>query len=134
MLDLREESEEFVGAVVRHLSGVIFVERKAGKDTPQGFKQFGKWHPNVLEHSSCCDAVRSPSKAHPFSLYRHCLTRKHIETRLRQEIKAGPFDRSHSHIQFALSHLLALLEEKTQHPRSVHDLEVVLSRSALEEL
>ena len=125
MLDLRKESEEFVGAVVRHLSGVIFAERKTGKDTPQGFKRSGKWHPDALEHASCCDAVRSPSKAHPFSLYRHCLTRKHIETRLRQEIEAGPLDRSHSHIQLALVRLCALLED---------DLEIVLSRKALEDL
>lgn len=48
---------------------------------PSGKTKNGKWYPSVEEYASCCKHVREPSRAYPYSLMRHCRTKKHIITR-----------------------------------------------------
>jgi hypothetical protein len=39
----------------------------------------GRWYPSDTEKCSCCDNIRSPSHAYPWSLYKHCYSMKHIK-------------------------------------------------------
>ena len=61
---------------------------------PKGRSEKGqKWYPDSVERASCCDSVRSPSHAYPWSLYKHCFSRKHkrqllLEQPSELEIKA----------------------------------------------
>lgn len=41
----------------------------------------GKWYPALSEEASCCKGVRSPSRAWPLSLLKHCETYHHVSTR-----------------------------------------------------
>lgn len=60
---------------------VVFESRKNRDSHPQGkFDKGGRWYPSDAEIASCCDRVRSPSRAHPYSCLVHCRTRKHIQT------------------------------------------------------
>ena len=60
--------------------------RKAGKDRPGGTSGKGnKWYPSEAEHCACCDYVRPPSRAYPWSYYKHCFTRKHIQQLIHKE-------------------------------------------------
>jgi len=45
----------------------------------------GRWYPSDTERASCCSSVRQPSRTWPFSLYKHCCTRKHIRQRILEE-------------------------------------------------
>lgn len=42
------------------------------------FDNAGRWYPAAHEKQSCCNAIRTPSKAHPYSYNRHCRTKKHV--------------------------------------------------------
>jgi hypothetical protein len=39
----------------------------------------GKWLPVEDEHCTCCDSIRTPSHAYPWSLLKHCQTKVHIK-------------------------------------------------------
>ena len=59
----------------------VFESRKNRASHPAGTTdKGGRWYPAQGEHASCCDAIRSPSRAHPYSYMVHCRTHKHIET------------------------------------------------------
>lgn len=46
---------------------------------PQGTLTSGrKWYPEEGEEQECCHHIRRPSANWPWSLYRHCLSTKHI--------------------------------------------------------
>jgi hypothetical protein len=50
---------------------------------PAGRTEKGqKWYPKDEEVVSCCAHVREPSHKCPWSLYKHCLSKKHIKTHL----------------------------------------------------
>ena len=56
---------------------------------PSRFSPYGKfdsgnrWYPdNDAERCSCCENIRKPSRAYPFSLLTHCRSQKHIKERL----------------------------------------------------
>jgi len=44
---------------------------------PDGsFDKAGRWYPD--NYQDCCSAIRSPSRAHPYSLMTHCRTAAHV--------------------------------------------------------
>lgn len=56
-----------------------FKARQARSEHPDGkFDSAGRWYPSDEERQSCCDFVRSPSRAYPYSLMVHCRSKKHI--------------------------------------------------------
>lgn len=59
-----------------------FILREQGYKSPVGFKDSGgRWFPRtsgVSEHRECCDKVRQPTRAFPYSLYKHCMSLKHV--------------------------------------------------------
>lgn len=38
----------------------------------------GKWYPSDNEHRDCCDHIRAPSYAYPWSLSTHCRSAEHV--------------------------------------------------------
>lgn len=38
----------------------------------------GRWYPSTGEKRECCNLIREPSRAFPWSLYKHCNSVKHI--------------------------------------------------------
>ena len=63
---------------------------------PKGnFDKAGRWSPAKTEHCQCCDGIRQPSRAWPFSLMLHCRSIRHVASlysvdyvELRKAIKA----------------------------------------------
>lgn len=45
----------------------------------------GKWYPSERETCECCTHVRSPSHNWPWSLKKHCKTRKHLKYLLKKD-------------------------------------------------
>lgn len=43
-----------------------------------------RWYPSDEERCSCCEYIRSPSRAYPWSLYKHCHSRKHIKNLIQE--------------------------------------------------
>lgn len=59
----------------------VIESRKARDSHPAGaFDKAGRWYPAESETASCCKAINSPSRAHPYSYMVHCRTRKHVQT------------------------------------------------------
>jgi hypothetical protein len=57
-----------------------FVALYINKHRVRGFSRAGgKWYPAEEESCSCCSSIRSPSHGYPYSLYKHCQSRKHIK-------------------------------------------------------
>lgn len=57
----------------------IFIARRDRTAHPTGkFDNADRWYPSEAETCDCCSAVRSPSRAHPFSYMVHCRTMKHV--------------------------------------------------------
>lgn len=42
----------------------------------------GRWYPHDEEKCECCSGLRSPSRDYPKSLWKHCLTKKHIKNKV----------------------------------------------------
>lgn len=56
-----------------------FIARQNRTEHPDGeFDNGGRWYPSDAEHQRCCNAVRSPSRAWPYSYLVHCRTAEHI--------------------------------------------------------
>jgi hypothetical protein len=67
----------------------LYAARQARMAHPAGtFDKAGRWWPAESEQCPCCHAVRSPSRAWPYSLMTHCRTRKHIAAMLAQNASA----------------------------------------------
>lgn len=72
-----------------------FIARRDRSSHPSGkFDNAGRWYPSEAETCDCCSSVRSPSRAHPYSLMVHCRTLKHVanlygvkESDLRKEVR-----------------------------------------------
>jgi len=46
---------------------------------PDGeFDKAGRWWPDEGERQECCEYIRSPSRAYPYSLMVHCRSREHV--------------------------------------------------------
>lgn len=53
--------------------------RKKRCTHPSGaFDRAGRWEPDDSEKQDCCDDVREPSRAYPYSLMVHCRTMEHV--------------------------------------------------------
>jgi len=56
-----------------------YESRQDRSEHPEGtFDDAGRWYPDDDERCECCDYIRSPSRAYPYSLMVHCRTKKHI--------------------------------------------------------
>ena len=49
------------------------VEHPAG-----GFDRAGRWVPSAIERQDCCECIRTPSRAYPYSLMLHCRSAEHV--------------------------------------------------------
>jgi len=73
----------------------LYIDRQNRTVHPDGkFDNASRWYPSDSERCGCCDAVRSPSRAWPYSYMIHCRTAKHIanlysvsETELKREAR-----------------------------------------------
>ena len=56
--------------------------RQSRRENPDGsFDRKGRWYPSESERRACCDSVRYPSVAYPYSLMVHCRSAKHVAAR-----------------------------------------------------
>ena len=56
-----------------------YQKRQSREHHPGGkFDKGGRWYPSAEEKRACCDKVRSPSRAFPYSLMLHCRTAGHV--------------------------------------------------------
>lgn len=83
-------------------AAIEVILRRERKRRPAGkFERGGRWWPSDEEWAECCWRIRRPSRAWPLSVYRHCLTIKHV---------ARLFGVSPSEVRKALPEALAVLE------------------------
>jgi hypothetical protein len=54
---------------------------------PTGHKDNGgRWYPDNDEKCMCCNNIRSPSRAYPWSLWKHCKSKKHVTNWVSKQI------------------------------------------------
>lgn len=69
---LDPEQEKAVRAILRYL------RRKDWSESPVGYRdRAGRWYPRDEEWRPCCDKIRRPSRAWPWTLAQHCRTLEH---------------------------------------------------------
>jgi hypothetical protein len=57
----------------------LYTARQERQNYPIGtFDSEGRWYPDPEEYRDCCQEVRSPTRAYPYSYMLHCRTLKHI--------------------------------------------------------
>jgi hypothetical protein len=57
----------------------VYLDRQARITHPAGkFDKAGRWYPIGDERCECCNYIRTPSRAWPFSLMMHCRTMEHV--------------------------------------------------------
>ena len=62
----------------------LWRSRQDRSSHPAGnFDNQSRWYPAAAERQPCCDAIRSPSAAYPYSLMTHCRSVEHIANPLR---------------------------------------------------
>lgn len=55
-----------------------YTQRQARTAHPKGSTdKAGRWFPSSSERQVCCESIRSPSRAHPWSYMLHCRTASH---------------------------------------------------------
>jgi len=55
-----------------------YIARRDRQDHPDGkFDNAGRWYPSATERRECCDEVRGPSRAYPYSFLKHCRSLRH---------------------------------------------------------
>jgi len=56
-----------------------YLARQERREHPEGRRdKAGRWYPSAAEEQDCCRAVRSPSRAYPWSLMLHCRSAEHV--------------------------------------------------------
>ena len=56
-----------------------YYARRARQSHPAGiFDKAQRWHPTKEERCECCETIRSPTRAWPYSLMLHCRTIGHV--------------------------------------------------------
>lgn len=56
-----------------------FLVRQSRRRHPDGtFDSAQRWYPSAGERCGCCEGIRSPSRAHPYSYMVHCRTAAHV--------------------------------------------------------
>jgi len=57
----------------------VYRARQSRSAHPAGhFDKAGRWYPDSLETCPCCASIRTPSRAWPNSLNKHCRSIEHI--------------------------------------------------------
>jgi len=68
----------FYGAAV-DAAAREYLARRDRRTNPDGtFDSAGRWYPADGEKQPCCAAIRSPSRAYPYSYMVHCRTVAHV--------------------------------------------------------
>lgn len=76
---LREMQELQTGDERQLMAAVEkYLRRKARVEHPKGRSDHKRWYPAEDERCECCDTIRLPSCAYPWSLMLHCRTVPHI--------------------------------------------------------
>ena len=58
---------------------VCYIDRQSRYAHPVGkFDKAQRWEPDEEERRKCCDGIRTPSRAWPYTLMQHCRTMTHI--------------------------------------------------------
>jgi hypothetical protein len=56
-----------------------YLGRRDRRRHPDGtFDRMRRWYPSDEERCGCCDDIRTPSGAHPYSYMVHCRTAEHV--------------------------------------------------------
>lgn len=56
-----------------------YIRRRERRAHPDGsFDRGGRWYPGEGEEQPCCDRIRRPSRAWPYTLMTHCRSLPHI--------------------------------------------------------
>jgi len=56
-----------------------YIARKNRTEHPDGkCDSGGRWYPTEGERQACCHNIRTPSRRWPWSLVKHCRTKKHV--------------------------------------------------------
>lgn len=56
-----------------------YLNRRDRISHPSGsFDKASRWYPSESDRCDCCDAIRSPSRAFPYSYMVHCRTAQHV--------------------------------------------------------
>jgi hypothetical protein len=56
-----------------------YIARSQSHAYPDGeFDNACRWHPSSTEIQDCCLKIREPSRAYPYSIYKHCFSFEHI--------------------------------------------------------
>jgi hypothetical protein len=59
-----------------------FLALKSRQAHPAGtFDKAGRFYPSADEMQPCCNAIRTPSRAYPYSYMTHCRTAEHVAHR-----------------------------------------------------
>ena len=67
----------------------VYESRKSRITHPNGsFDKAGRWDPDETEFQDCCRYIRKPSRTYPYSLLKHCRSKKHIRN-LVKSLKGG---------------------------------------------
>lgn len=57
----------------------LYHARKARRAHPEGkFDKAGRFYPAETEERECCQGIRTPSRAFPYSYMTHCRTAAHV--------------------------------------------------------
>ena len=57
----------------------MYWDRRDRREHPEGkFDNAMRWYPSNEEHQTCCQTIRTPSRAFPYSLMLHCRTVQHV--------------------------------------------------------
>ena len=56
-----------------------YIARRDRMTHPDGtFDAASRWYPSESEKCDCCDGIRSPSRAYPYSFMTHCRSAAHV--------------------------------------------------------
>lgn len=65
-----------------------YLDRRDRITNPDGsFDKAGRWYPSESEECNCCGAIRSPSRAYPYSYMVHCRTAGHVASLYGVDVK-----------------------------------------------
>jgi hypothetical protein len=72
-------STEIVTSQLLESAYEVWLSRKSRESHPVGtFDNAGRWYPSKEERLDCCESIRKPSRAFPYSLMQHCRSAAHI--------------------------------------------------------
>lgn len=68
------------------LAAQEWLDRKHRRTQPSGdWDSAGRYEPDDTEWESCCAAIRTPSRAWPYSLWKHVHTASHVANKFEVE-------------------------------------------------